>query len=1059
MGVVYKARHLALKRTVALKMVRAGAHADPQEVTRFRVEAEAVARLSHPNIVQVCEVGTHGGLPFCALEFVDGGSLAQRLGGQPLAPKEAARLVELLAGAVSLAHSRNVIHRDLKPANVLLTADGTPKVSDFGLARRLDADSGQTQAGAVMGTPSYMAPEQASGRAHEAGPAADVYALGAILYACLTGRPPFRGATALETLEQVRSAEPVAPRLLRPGVPHDLETICLKCLQKEPERRYASARELADDLGRFGRGEPVAARPVGSAERLAKWVRRRPALAALFLVSAVAVVSLIGIAAGWWYVQQRERVLDLQTIAREEAETRKAEAEGREKTERSLRLEAEGARRDADRYLYLNRVLLAHSEWRADNVRRARQLLDDCPEDLRNWEWHYLRRLPSDLLTFRGHTGEVYCVAFSPDGRRLASGGGGGTVKVWDAATGQEVFSPRGHAGPVQCVAFSPDGTRLASGGRDQTVRVWDLQTGQGALSLQGHKGVVFGVAFSPDGTRLFSASQEGSVRVWDAGTGRGDALTLNVRPLPELFLGKGYTGTVSSMAFSPDGKRIAASHNVYDAQWRQYKSKVRVWDLQTDQEVFTFQVDNEFVHSLAFSPGGKRLAAGSGGVDSVGKEDNTGRVRVWDMQTGQGIASIRGHAGTVRRVAFSADGKRLASGSGDKTVKVWDATTGHELLTLRGHDGSVFGVDFSPDGRRLASASGRTSQPGEVTVWDVATNREPVTLRGHRGAVTGVAFSPDGRRLAVGDLLKRGEVAVRDATTGHTTSTLRGHHGIVTGVAFSPDGRTLAAAGGDFTEPGEVTVWDAATGKSMLRLRGHEGHAYSVAFSPDGKLLAAGGGSTYTALGKQRRVWLKVWDATTGQELLDLRGHTGAVRSVAFSPDGKRLASASEDHTVRLWEMATGQELLALKAHDMVVTVVAFSPDGRRLASGSWDGTVKVWDAQAGEHLMTLRGHTHSVTSVAFSPDGTRLASASEDSSMMPEGEELIWGGTPGEVKIWDTTVGQEALTLGEGGKRVAFSPDGRRLAGVSADWSVKIWDATPRTANPGQKVTAPGK
>jgi hypothetical protein len=316
MGVVYRARHLSLKRLVALKMILGGGQAGERERARFKSEAEAVARLAHPNIVQVYEVGEWQAealgppLPYCALELVEGGTLARKLNGQPLPPREAARLIQTLAQAVHLAHSRNVVHRDLKPANILLAFDpadvehaglGTPKVTDFGLARQLDADSGQTQSGAIMGTPTYMAPEQASGQAHLAGPAADVYALGAILYECLTGRPPFKGTSVLDVLEQVRSREPVPPARFQSKVPVDLETVCLKCLRKEPEKRYASATELADELGRFLRGEPVLARPIGRLERAWRWAKRKPALASaltaamVFLVSGIVAVSLIAV--------------------------------------------------------------------------------------------------------------------------------------------------------------------------------------------------------------------------------------------------------------------------------------------------------------------------------------------------------------------------------------------------------------------------------------------------------------------------------------------------------------------------------------------------------------------------------------------------------------------------------------------------------------------------------------------------------------------------------------------------------------------------------------------
>jgi hypothetical protein len=320
MGVVYKARYLALKRTVALKMILGSGHAGAQERLRFKAEAEAVARLQHPHIVQVFEVGEHQGLPFCALEFVDGGSLDKKLKDQPLPPRQAAQLVATLADAMHLTHSRNVVHRDLKPANVLLTADGVPKVTDFGLARQLDSDSERTHAGAVMGTPSYMAPEQASGQTHEAGPAADTYALGAILYACLTGRPPFQSANVVETLDQVRQQEPVAPRLLQPKVPRDLETVCLKCLRKQPEQRYASARELGEDLGRFLRGEPVTARPVGPMERAWRWCRRNPVVAGL--ATAVTVVLIVATIVSMSFraaAEDRAEQLGIKNVALEEA--------------------------------------------------------------------------------------------------------------------------------------------------------------------------------------------------------------------------------------------------------------------------------------------------------------------------------------------------------------------------------------------------------------------------------------------------------------------------------------------------------------------------------------------------------------------------------------------------------------------------------------------------------------------------------------------------------------------------------------------------------------------
>jgi WD40 repeat protein/tetratricopeptide (TPR) repeat protein len=996
MGVVYKARHLRLGRVVALKMLLSGGHAGAHELARFRLEAEAVARLQHPNIVQLYEAGDAEGRPFFALELVEGGSLARRLDGTPLPPGRAAALLEALARAMHYAHEKGVVHRDLKPANVLLAEDGTPKVADFGLAKRLEGEAGQTQSGALLGTPSYMAPEQALGRGKEVGPAADVYSLGAILYELLTGRPPFKGATLLETLEQVRHQEAVPPTRLALRVPRDLETICLKCLEKAPRRRYASAADLADDLRRFSAGEPVRARPVGALGRALKWARRRPAAAALVGVSVAAALGLALASAlfTWRLSLERDRAEEeRQNAFRQEEIARGERDRARAESARARQEEAEARRqlRRAETARYLGQALLAERDLRDLNVGHAEATLDGCRADLRHFEHALLaaqcRRKMQKLC---GHAGRINAVAFlSPDAERLATAGDDGAVLLWDLLDGRATGALLGHTGRVTSLAWSAPTQALASAGQDGTVRLWDVTTGRQRRALPGPAAAV---AFSPDG-RLLAAVGGRSVKVRDAATGR-------------LLRGwEAHPKGAYSVAFSPDGRRLATGGD----------DRVKVWDAATGQEALSLAEHKGSSGAVAFSPDGRRLAAAFGDW----------KVRLWDAATGKEERALQGDNWIIHGLAFSPDSRYLAAALANGPVKLYDAATGQEARVYRGHSSGPSCVAFSADGRRLASAGPgpwdaerRAFTGGEVRVWDaLGTQDGPLSLPGHAGGVPCVAYSPAGDRLASAGA--DGTVKVSGAADGPLL-TLKAHTGAVHAVAFRADGRVLASAGADKL----VRLWGADAGEELLTLAGHTGAVRAVAFSPDGRLVATAS--------DDRTV--RLWEAATGRELRALAGHKDWAWCVAFSPDGRFVVSGGrDDHAVRVWETAGGPGG-ALDGHAGQVHAVAFSPDGRLLASAGADQTVRLWDVATWREVGALHGHAQTVTSVSFSGDGRRLATGS--------GHFV----NPGEVKVWELSTGQEALTLrGLYGivSSVAFRPDGRRLAVGSGNPAVLVWDA----------------
>lgn len=1080
-GIVYLAYDPRLNREIALKVPRVNALADSQLRERFQREARSAAALDHPNLVPVYEAGEVGPVCYIASAYCPGISLASWLKerDKPVPFRTAAALVAQVADGVDHAHRHGVVHRDLKPGNILLVSGGvgsgewsgdsapftthdsplTPKITDFGLAKFFlgEEEASQTRSGALVGTPSYMAPEQAEGRRKEVGPPADVYALGVILYEVLTGRPPFQAESVLETLMLMRKEEPLPPRRLRPKLPRDLETICLKCLEKEPGKRFASAGDLAADLRRFLAAEPIQARPVGSWERVVKWARRRPATAALIAVSSLASVLLVtGLAVGLVVISGKQL-----------------------QTENALRSEQK-AREDLEQTSYLNGIGSAYHEISVGNWGRVDELLEGCPQKLCGWEWHYLKRLrlappipPLPIGEPITMSGGGFDLAFHPNSRLLAIPSSDNRIRIWDTSSGQEVFTLHGHTGQVLALAFSPDGQRLASTSEDNTVKVWAIppyplrpgergQEERRATSVNDrcielrepvftrhHKERVIAVAFSPKGQLLASVSGEtdkpGDVKVWDAVSGA---------PLVS-FPGPQVPNPVVHVAFSPDGRRLASGSA---------ENAVKVWDIMSGQELYKLPGHVAPILNVTFSPDGCRLITAGrdrvvkvwdlppgkpgasvtgvrelsprwtrqdfstspwcialspdGSCLAIGGPRADGNVRVYDMSTGKLLHKLIGDFRVIS-VVFSPDGRRLASAGSDRIVRLWDTTTGQEVISLRGHEDSIGRLLFSPDGHRLASAS----QDGMVRVWDASPfdeNSDPHirTLGGpDDGEFNAVAFDPKGRWLASASSDK--SIKLWDAQTGREIRAFHGHEEAAVCLAFSPDGQHLLSGSMDRT----VKHWDVETGEELpLPDRGRFNlMVYSVAFSPDGHTFAVGGHQE-----------VRLCDLSGRSPPLSLQADSEFVSCVAFSEDGKHLATVGHTGIAKIWDVASGEMVGTFRGPP--TNAVAFHPTKEYVASGGSDGQVRLWDPTTGHEIrLPLPKQTDQIESVAFSPDGKYLATASLR-----------------EVIVWDAKSFKKGPTFGRlTGRiwRVAFSPDGKRLAaatGYKGKGEIKIWDST---------------
>jgi WD40 repeat protein len=943
------------------------------------------------------------------MDYIEGQSLARLVGNRPLPARQAAQYVRTIAEAVHYAHERGLLHRDLKPANVLVDTENQVRVMDFGLARRLEGDSELTLTGQVLGSPHYMPPEQAAGKRGRVSRRTDVYGLGAILYHLLTGRPPFVGEELADMLQHVLDTDPVAPRLLNPAVPRDLETICLKCLEKEPARRYATAAVVADELSRYLEDKPIAARPVGRLEKIWRWCHRQPVRAGL--TAALLTVLLLGAFGVLWQWRRAEE------------ERRNAEAN------------ASLARQNA----YAADMNLAFQAVEADDRGRALNLLNQYwpaasafstlnPQpstDLRGWEWRHLwKRCESEAV--RPLTNYDYMIgglAVSTNGRWLAVSTASNTM-IWDLVARQ-------HSGQVPisaaiaAVDVSADGRLVACAEADFTGTAETIAKDFGAVVFDTTTRTIVArfphpetttwlaqVALSPDARVLASLDWEkekgedkGFVRLWSLET-RQCLRSIPVPPGSSMYTGK--------LRFSPDGQLLAIG---------QQNGYVRIMDWATTNVLHDISPPgtNNPVTALAYSPDGRQLAVGYGRIRYGLLRTN---IYLWNAQTGEPAGQLAGHRKQIGSLCFLPGGQRLASAGDDGTIRLWDVAARTEIRRLSGHAGPVYALVTLPDGETLVSGGFDHC----VCLWNTEYRKPGYTTESLSVDARDFAFTPDSRHvLAVNgeDRIEAWETATLQRVAGMGPL---GTSNLCLAVVARAE-RSLLAAG---TEGGWVNVWDItslAAPQLVTSFKAHTNKVAALKFDPHGQTLISSplrpGAWANTDPGN-----LKAWDTSSWRERPEFR--VGS-HQVAYLPEANLMAvrRAPAGHCFAVRDLRTGKEQTPATMHKHALATLVFSPDGRWLASGCHDGTVKLWEVGTWRCVATLPGTGSAAVDIAFSPDGQRMVTGSDP------------------VKLWDLATRRELAslaldgTLGDG-TVVAFSPDGNTLA-VRDRSGMHFWRAPP--------------